>query len=519
MISGTKKAVVLLLIGVMATLECCNATRSPNVAARGSRKLQPKASSEGHERDRVFGTATAFGRGGDISKIPIKAIYAVIALAAIEGGLKRIFNAANIKFPSQLGGCMVLFAVSVLAQIIHPGWGDSIQSFLEPGSALLNKWMPCFFVPGLAMFPLAPSIGSRTEIAKSFGVVALGLVYSLFTVTFSVLTIRKMGGVANVALVAETTPTKKVFKRNSKNSATMPVLKSFSPETLKFLSTGSVVLYVACVAAVRMNVGSIATPLQTLAIIFSGLAGFVWAARMPSKITKVVHPLITSSAVTVLIVQLIALGVGSEMKEVLRSYKTGTMNPLTMGAGDVLLWMLNPAVVSFAVAMYSRKQLIYENFVTIFAAMIVSSAGGLFGTAAFVRAISLGGSDGALVRLSIVARNVTTALSMAIAAILGGDISIAAVFVVLTGVLGATYGKALMNLAGIHDPVTRGLGMGCASQGLGVAAISNEPDAFPFAAIGMILTAVSATTLVSIPVTREAIINIATGGIPAAPVP
>lgn len=343
--------------------------------------------------------------------------------------------------------------------------------------------------------------------------------YSLFSVTFSVLAIRRAGGAANVAPVAETAPKMKMSKRNAKTPAAAPAPKPFTPETLKFLTTGSALLYFACVAAIRVDLGSIVTPIQTLAIIFSSLTGFVWAARMPAKVTKVIHPLITSSAVTVLMIQLIALGVGSEMKEILRSYKTGTLNPLTMGAGDVLLWMLNPAVVSFAVAMYSRKQLICENFVTIFTAMIVSSAGGLFGTAAFVRAISLGGSGGTLVRLSIVARNVTTALSMAIAAILGGDISIAAVFVVLTGVLGATYGKSLMNWAGIHDPVTRGLGMGCASQGLGVAAISKEPDAFPFAAIGMILTAVSATTLVSIPATRDAIINIATGGIKAAPVP
>jgi len=117
----------------------------------------------------VIEKVTTSVRGGDTSTVPVKAILGVVAMAAIEGGLKKIFNAANIKFPSQLGGCMVLFAVAVLAQIIHPGWGDSIQSFLEPGSALLSKWMPCFFVPGLAMFPLAPSIGSGKEVCIGWG--------------------------------------------------------------------------------------------------------------------------------------------------------------------------------------------------------------------------------------------------------------------------------------------------------------------------------------------------------------
>jgi putative effector of murein hydrolase len=68
-----------------------------------------------------------------------------------------------------------------------------------------------------------------------------------------------------------------------------------------------------------------------------------------------------------------------------------------------------------------------------------------------------------------------------------------------------------MNMLGITDPITRGLGIGSSSQGLGVAAISDEPDAFPFAAISMVLTAISATALVSIPAFKDLLIQVATG--------
>ena len=50
--------------------------------------------------------------------------------------------------------------------------------------------------------------------------------------------------------------------------------------------------------------------------------------------------------------------------------------------------------------------------------------------------------------------------------------------------------------------------MGAAGQGLGVAAMMPEKEAFPFAAINMVLTAICATALVSIPSVKEMLLNI-----------
>jgi putative effector of murein hydrolase len=102
-------------------------------------------------------------------------------------------------------------------------------------------------------------------------------------------------------------------------------------------------------------------------------------------------------------------------------------------------------------------------------------------------------------------------LAIAVTSILGGNISIASSVVVLTGIFAATFGRSILSSMGIHDPVARGLGIGGAGQGLGVASMSPEPDAFPFAAMSMILTAVCATTLVSIPAVKDTLINLATG--------
>lgn len=103
-------------------------------------------------------------RGGASDVPSSKAIQGVIAMAFIEAGVKRALSAAEISFPSMLGGCIVLFVVSILAQLISPGSGDSIYEFLLPGANLLAKWLPAMFVPGLAMLPLAPSIGAPVEV-------------------------------------------------------------------------------------------------------------------------------------------------------------------------------------------------------------------------------------------------------------------------------------------------------------------------------------------------------------------
>ncbi len=97
---------------------------------------------------------------------------------------------------------------------------------------------------------------------------------------------------------------------------------------------------------------------------------------------------------------------------------------------------------------------------------------------------------------------------MLITQMLNGDMAIAASVVVLTGILAAMVGRDLLDVLQIYDPVSRGLGMSAEGQGLGVASMMVEKDAFPFAAISMVLTAISASALVSIPAVKERLVTI-----------
>jgi len=98
---------------------------------------------------------------------------------------------------------------------------------------------------------------------------------------------------------------------------------------------------------------------------------------------------------------------------------------------------------------------------------------------------------------------------MSIASMLGADISLAVVMVVLSGLIGANFGAAILDGMGVKDPVARGLGIGAAAHGLGTAAFKDEEEAFPFAAISMALVASFSTILVSLGFVKAFLLKVA----------
>eukprot|EP00579_Thalassiosira_antarctica_P033010 CAMPEP_0202000430 /NCGR_PEP_ID=MMETSP0905-20130828/6779_1 /ASSEMBLY_ACC=CAM_ASM_000554 /TAXON_ID=420261 /ORGANISM="Thalassiosira antarctica, Strain CCMP982" /LENGTH=509 /DNA_ID=CAMNT_0048556903 /DNA_START=17 /DNA_END=1546 /DNA_ORIENTATION=- len=447
-------------------------------------------------------------RGGDgstnvdtpkISELTGAAFFTVLHIA-----LDKVFRAKKIAFPAMLGGTISVFTTLVIAEMISPGVGENTSQLLTPGSQLLTKWLPVMFVPGLAMLPLAPSIGSAVDILKVLAVIVLGFGFTMTTTAYLVLAMRTAQG-----LVEE-----KVEDPVNNNAVTTeappPPPKAFSEETFKFFLQGTVLTGAVSMAATRKS-NSYATPLRTLFMFFGTVFAYVFGARLPSGFNKVVHPLVTGTAGSLLLTKLDALVTGSSFEDVLKTYKAGSLSPSKTGAGDLLLFLLGPAVGCLAIPMYSRKNIMANNLPVVIAAMLCSSVGGLFGTAWLVRLLTIGSS--ATVRLSLLTRNITTGLAIVITQMIGGNMAIAASVVVLTGIFGATVGRGWLDFLKIDDPVSRGLGMGAAGQGLGVAAIMPEKEAFPFAAINMVLTGIGATALVSIPAVREMLINIVTAGL------
>ena len=341
------------------------------------------------------------------------------------------------------------------------------------------------------------------QVVKILLVTGLGLVYTLYSVAYSVLFLRKVSG-----KIAPAAPVKAPKK---KAVAAGPPTKPFSDETMAFLYKASGILGAASLVTQKtMSDAAWGTTLKTVFFYTATFASYVRCARLPTAFVKAVHPLLSSTVVVWGLLYVYGILTGSsDFITSLKTYKTSSLAWDAAGAGDILLFCLGPSVVSFSVSMYSRKKLLVENFLIVLSAMMISSLGGLFGTAAFAKLIKLGGSSGnaLMIRLSVLARNITTSLAIPVTTILGGDIAIAVVVVVLTGIFGAQYGRKLLDAVNIQDPITRGLAVGSAAQGLGVSSMVSEEDAFPFAAMAMALTAVAGTVLVSFPGIKDAVIS------------
>ena len=448
-------------------------------------------------------------RGGDGSIINVdipktNELAGAAFFTALQIFLNKVFRANKITFPAMLGCTIVVFASLVLAEVVFPGMGENAFQLLTPGSTLLAKWLPVMFVPGLAMLPLAPSIGSAVDILKVLSLIVVGFAFTMASTAYLVLGIRTVQG------RIDANPTVNNKGTTATTAASSPPPKPFTEETLKFLLKGTVLTGAVSMAASRQH-SSHATPLRTVFMFFGTVLMYVFGARFPPTITKIVHPLVTATAGTLLLTQLDATITGSSFKDILKTYKAGSLSPTKTGAGDLFLFLLGPAVGSLSIAMYSRKTILADNLPVVIAAMLCSSVGGLFGTAWYIRLLGVGAS--LMVRLSLLTRNVTTGLAIIITQMLEGDIAIAASVVVLTGIFAATVGRGMLDFFKIQDPVSRGLGMGAAGQGLGVAAMMPEKDAFPFAAINMVLTAICASTLVSIPAVKESLVKIVSTGL------
>jgi predicted murein hydrolase (TIGR00659 family) len=155
-------------------------------------------------------------------------------------------------------------------------------------------------------------------------------------------------------------------------------------------------------------------------------------------------------------------------------------------------FLLGPAVVALAIPLCRNLGRIRRSALPILVGIVAGSTSGALSI------VLIAWAFGAHEQLaaSLVTKSVTAPVSMAIAPQLGGVPALAALFSVLTGMIGAAFGPTLLNRLGIDDPLQRGLAMGTASHGQGTARILQESEeAGAFSALAMGLTALTMAVL------------------------
>jgi predicted murein hydrolase (TIGR00659 family) len=163
---------------------------------------------------------------------------------------------------------------------------------------------------------------------------------------------------------------------------------------------------------------------------------------------------------------------------------TGTPYQTYFDGAQFVHFLLGPATVALAVPLYSYIGRLRQMLVPLVGALLFGSVMGI------VAAIWIGQLFGVsrVTLLSLAPKSITTPIAMGVSEQVGGLPSLTAVFVILTGILGAMLAKEVLALVRVRDNSVRGFAIGLSSHGIGTARafqIHEEAGAFSGLAMGL----------------------------------
>lgn len=170
---------------------------------------------------------------------------------------------------------------------------------------------------------------------------------------------------------------------------------------------------------------------------------------------------------------------------------TDTPYPVYFSGAQFVHFLLGPAVVALAWPLWMRRAELRRRWL----ALLVSATTG--GLVAGGSAWALGWAMGLPPELlwSLAPKSVTAPVAMGIAEQLGGVPALAAVFAVLTGLIGALGAKLLLDALHVSEPEVRGFALGTASHGIGAARawqVHRDAGAYAGLALGLQVLVASA---------------------------
>ena len=163
---------------------------------------------------------------------------------------------------------------------------------------------------------------------------------------------------------------------------------------------------------------------------------------------------------------------------------TGTSYETYFDGAQFAHFLLGPATVALAVPLYAQLGKLRRLAVPVGVSLLAGSITAIVSAGAICWA--LGASRQTI--FSILPKSATTPIAMGVSEGLGGLPSLTAVLVILTGILGAVAGTAVLDALRVRDEAARGFALGVASHGIGTARafqVSEETGAFAGLAMGL----------------------------------
>lgn len=208
------------------------------------------------------------------------------------------------------------------------------------------------------------------------------------------------------------------------------------------------------------------TPLLWLTVTVAVYAAAHWLHQR-AHARAILNPVLIAVAVIVVILLL-----------------TGTSYETYFDGAQFAHFLLGPATVALAVPLYAQLGKLRRLAVPVGVSLLAGSITAIVSAGAICWA--LGASRQTI--LSILPKSATTPIAMGVSEGLGGLPSLTAVLVILTGILGAVAGTAVLDALRVRDEAARGFALGVASHGIGTARafqVSEETGAFAGLAMGL----------------------------------
>lgn len=158
-------------------------------------------------------------------------------------------------------------------------------------------------------------------------------------------------------------------------------------------------------------------------------------------------------------ISLVAYAAGAFLR---RKFKSDVFNPLLIAiavtilflaasktdyetynnGAKVLSWLLTPATVALAIPLYEQTALLKKNYKAVFAGIISGVLTSLVSILAMAALFRLSHRE----YVTLLPKSITTAIGMGISEELGGYVTVTVAVIVITGVLGNIFAKALCKI-------------------------------------------------------------------------
>lgn len=245
---------------------------------------------------------------------------------------------------------------------------------------------------------------------------------------------------------------------------------------------------------------------------------FLLARRVPPQYQRMLHPVLTCAALTILGVYLLSASTHTPFKHALKTYKTpstylslfrSTPSLAPPGAGNIFAALLDVSIVALALPMYSHRSALLSHLPLIVLPTLLLSVGSL--TLYPLLCSTLGIAPARALAFS--ARSLTLALAQPAVANLGGDTQFLAVLCITSGIFGVLVGPRILRLLGVGEGeyVVRGVALGANGSAVATAWLlqRGEPRAAAMGSLAMVALGVAVVVACAVGSVRDGIAGLA----------